>query len=120
LAHSFAACLVLACFGFGGLIDPIIFGSAVRYSCEIIVNELFPYTTYYCRPIITHSLMGLGSTLLNIYTVQHGYWSTVSKVTASVIGGWLFFASLIFVAYECTIWELKAYGNAVLRQYKIL
>ncbi|KAL7783440.1 hypothetical protein V8C37DRAFT_413718 [Trichoderma ceciliae] len=58
-------------------------------------------------PIITHSIMGLGSTLLNIYTVQQGFWSTVSKVTGSIIGGWLFFAGLIFVGYELTIWELK-------------
>ncbi|KAK5987422.1 hypothetical protein PT974_11549 [Cladobotryum mycophilum] len=61
-----------------------------------LVNKLF-------LPGMTNSLAGLVSTLIGVYTQQHGTWSITAKVTAIVEGASLGICGSLFVIYELAL-----------------
>lgn len=52
------------------------------------------------RPILLNSAMGFLSTLLNVYSMQHGHWSVTAITTASVIGLWLLISAVSSSIYH--------------------
>lgn len=47
-----------------------------------------------------HSAMGLGSSLLNVYSMQDGQWSITAIITVVVIGLWFVLSIALFVLYD--------------------
>jgi hypothetical protein len=47
-----------------------------------------------------NSVAGIITTLVNIYTAQHGVWSITAKITAIVIGACMIVAGLLFALYN--------------------
>jgi hypothetical protein len=45
------------------------------------------------------------TTLVNIYTAQHGVWSITARITAIVIGSCMIIAGLLFALYN--FWALR-------------
>lgn len=60
------------------------------------VSEL----THDHRPTLMHSAMGLGSSLLNVYSMQDGQWSITAIITVVVIGVWFVLSIALFVLYD--------------------
>lgn len=60
-----------------------------------LVNKLF-------MPGMTNSLAGLVSTLIGVYSQQHGTWSITAKITAMVEGGSLCVCGGLFLLYHLT------------------
>ncbi|KAK0373208.1 hypothetical protein CLIM01_09421 [Colletotrichum limetticola] len=58
-------------------------------------------------PTLVNSLMGLSSTLLNIYTVHGGEWSATAIVTATVTAWWLFVSCALYLIYRCLLQRLQ-------------
>ncbi|KAJ9609494.1 hypothetical protein H2200_005821 [Cladophialophora chaetospira] len=56
-------------------------------------------------PVTLNSVAGLLTTLVNIYTAQHGVWSITARVTAIVIGSCMIIAGLLFALYN--FWALR-------------
>ncbi|KAL5316298.1 hypothetical protein ACEPPN_015343 [Leptodophora sp. 'Broadleaf-Isolate-01'] len=56
-------------------------------------------------PGLLHSVVGLVTTLVNIYTVQGGHWSVTAKVTVIVIGLCIGNMSLLYLVYNYWILE---------------
>lgn len=48
-------------------------------------------------PTMTNSLMGLVSTLANVYGMQGGNWSITAVITGSIILAWLIISSIVYV-----------------------
>jgi hypothetical protein len=47
-----------------------------------------------------NSVAGLLTTLVNIYTAQHGVWSITARITAIVIGSCMIIAGVLFACYN--------------------
>ncbi|KAL7918709.1 hypothetical protein ACQKWADRAFT_323545 [Trichoderma austrokoningii] len=58
-----------------------------------LVNKLF-------MPGMTNSLAGLVSTLIGVYSQQHGTWSITAKITAMVEGASLCVCGSLFLLYQ--------------------
>lgn len=58
-----------------------------------LVNKLF-------LPGMTNSLAGLVSTLIGVYSQQHGTWSITAKITAMVEGASLCICGSLFLLYQ--------------------
>lgn len=58
-----------------------------------LVNKLF-------MPGMTNSLAGLVSTLIGVYSQQHGTWSITAKITAMVEGASLCICGSLFLLYQ--------------------
>ncbi|UKZ62418.1 uncharacterized protein TrAtP1_003668 [Trichoderma atroviride] len=58
-----------------------------------LVNKLF-------KPGMTNSLAGLVSTLIGVYSQQHGTWSITAKITAMVEGASLFVCLSLVLLYR--------------------
>jgi hypothetical protein len=52
-----------------------------------------------------NSLAGMITSIVNIYTAQHGVWSITARITAIVIGSCLIIAGLLFALYN--FWALR-------------
>ncbi|KAI5455689.1 hypothetical protein BGZ63DRAFT_368429 [Mariannaea sp. PMI_226] len=63
-------------------------------------NNYFWVKRYVVIPVLTNSMMGIISTILNIYTVRDGQWSITAIITASIIGAWLLFSLIVFIVYD--------------------
>jgi len=57
------------------------------------------------RPGLLNSLAGIISTLTNVYGVQHGEFSTTSKVTIAVTTGSAFVCGVLTLFYS--LWKLR-------------
>ncbi|KAK4073314.1 hypothetical protein Purlil1_13077 [Purpureocillium lilacinum] len=55
---------------------------------------------YLVVPTLMHSAMGLGSSLLNVYSMQDGQWSITAIITVVVIGLWFVLSIALFVLYD--------------------
>ncbi|KAK2051915.1 hypothetical protein LY76DRAFT_673061 [Colletotrichum caudatum] len=58
-------------------------------------------------PTLVNSLMGFFSTLLNLYTVHGGEWSTTAIVTATVTAWWLFASCILCLIYRFLLNRLQ-------------
>ncbi|GKT88620.1 PHO85 cyclin-1 [Colletotrichum tofieldiae] len=58
-------------------------------------------------PTLVNSLMGFFSTLLNLYTVHGGEWSTTAIVTATVTAWWLFASCILCLVYRYLLNQLQ-------------
>ncbi|KIX02414.1 uncharacterized protein Z518_08355 [Rhinocladiella mackenziei CBS 650.93] len=56
-------------------------------------------------PVTMNSLAGLITTLVNVYTAQHGVWSVTAKITATVTGSCMCVAGGFFLIYN--FWALR-------------
>ncbi|ETI22614.1 hypothetical protein G647_06690 [Cladophialophora carrionii CBS 160.54] len=63
-----------------------------------LINRVF-------LPVAMNSVAGLVTTLVNIYTAQHGVWSITARITAIVIGACMIVAGLLFALYN--FWALR-------------
>jgi len=57
------------------------------------------------RPGLLHSLVGLISTLVNVYTAQGGHWSNKAKITIIIISVCTGNMSLLYLVYDRWILE---------------
>ncbi|GJN67152.1 hypothetical protein PLICBS_001176 [Purpureocillium lilacinum] len=55
---------------------------------------------YLVIPTMLHSLMGLISTLLNVYGTQEGQWSITAIISVAIIGTCLISSTTAYVTYE--------------------
>ncbi|KAF8862724.1 hypothetical protein BDZ45DRAFT_585061 [Acephala macrosclerotiorum] len=69
-----------------------------RHNAIWLVGHIF-------LPGLLHSVVGLVTTLVNIYTVQGGHWSVTAKVTVIVIGLCTGNMSLLYLVYNHWILE---------------
>jgi len=60
----------------------------------------FGSEAYISSPTMLHSLMGLISTLLNVYGTQEGQWSITAIISVAIIGAWLISSTTAYVTYE--------------------
>ncbi|EXJ58410.1 hypothetical protein A1O7_05835 [Cladophialophora yegresii CBS 114405] len=63
-----------------------------------LINRVF-------LPLTMNSIAGLITTLVNVYTAQHGVWSITARITAVVIGSCMVVAGLLFALYN--FWALR-------------
>ncbi|RDL37617.1 uncharacterized protein BP5553_05050 [Venustampulla echinocandica] len=63
-----------------------------------LLNKIF-------LPGVLHSLAGLISTLVNVYSSQKGMWSVSARVTAGVTGGCMVICGALFGVYQ--FWALE-------------
>ncbi|OAP60112.1 hypothetical protein AYL99_05114 [Fonsecaea erecta] len=63
-----------------------------------LINRIF-------LPVTMNSVAGLLTTLVNVYTAQHGVWSVTAKITAIVTGSCVGVAGLLFGCYN--FWILR-------------
>lgn len=59
-------------------------------------------------PVMVHSLMGIFSTLTNIYFSRDGEWSTFAKVSVAIMTAWLSVAGMLSIWCELWISELQS------------
>lgn len=52
------------------------------------------------RPGILNSVAGTVSTIVNVYTAQHGYWSITARVTITVTATCMTIMLLFFLVYH--------------------
>ena len=52
-----------------------------------------------------NSVAGIITTLVNIYTAQHGVWSIAARISAIVIGSVMISSALLFAVYN--FWALR-------------
>lgn len=50
-----------------------------------------------------HSVMGLVSTLLNVYGMQDGQWSVTAIISMAIIGGLFLFSLAVYAVYELVL-----------------
>jgi len=60
----------------------------------------FGSEAYISSPTMLHSLMGLISTLLNVYGTQEGQWSITAIISVAIIGACLISSTTAYVTYE--------------------
>ncbi|KIY00736.1 uncharacterized protein Z520_03401 [Fonsecaea multimorphosa CBS 102226] len=68
-----------------------------------LINRIF-------LPVTMNSIAGLLTTLVNVYTAQHGVWSVTAKITAIVTGSCVGVAGLLFACYN--FWMLRKVQKA--------
>ncbi|KAK0761668.1 hypothetical protein N5P37_005650 [Trichoderma harzianum] len=54
----------------------------------------------FLSPTLSHSAVGLGSAILNIYSNQNGQWSITAIITVSIVGLWFMISSGLYIVYE--------------------
>ncbi|KAL6246594.1 hypothetical protein RBB50_006832 [Rhinocladiella similis] len=64
-----------------------------RYNYVWLVNKIF-------MPVTLNSVAGLITTLVNVYTAQHGVWSVTAKITAIVTGSCVGVGGGLFSLYN--------------------
>lgn len=47
-----------------------------------------------------HSAIGLGTAILNIYSIQGGQWSITAIVTVSIVGSWFVISVGLYILYN--------------------
>lgn len=47
-----------------------------------------------------HSAVGLGTAILNVYSIQSGQWSITAIVTVSIVGAWFVISTGLYVMYN--------------------
>ncbi|KAH6658869.1 hypothetical protein BKA67DRAFT_511685, partial [Truncatella angustata] len=60
---------------------------------------------FFLRPLLTNSLLGFSTTLLNVYAVQDGIWSAIAVASLSATSFCLLIAIVGYTIYS--IWLLK-------------
>ncbi|PTB40413.1 hypothetical protein M441DRAFT_70211 [Trichoderma asperellum CBS 433.97] len=55
---------------------------------------------YLIVPTLMHSAVGLGTAILNIYSIQGGQWSITAIVTVSIVGAWLVISVGLYILYN--------------------
>jgi hypothetical protein len=69
-------------------------------------------------PGCLHSLAGLISTLVNVYSSQHGNWSVTAWATAAATGGIMFITGTLFSVYNFSILaKVKKNHEAEMQQF---
>ncbi|POR32940.1 Uncharacterized protein TPAR_06837 [Tolypocladium paradoxum] len=58
---------------------------------------------YLIVPTVLHSVMGLVSTLLNVYGMQDGQWSVTTIISMAIIGGLFLFSLTAYAMYELVL-----------------
>ena len=85
----------------------MLFGWLYTYSCKfsaaIPKESSINWATK--RPGLLHSLVGLITTLINIYTIQGGHWSITAKITVMTIGLCTGNMSMLYLVYNHWILE---------------
>jgi hypothetical protein len=93
--------------GYGGFGERTLFGWLHTYSCKFATAVPKGSNTNWTtkRPGLLHSLIGLITTLINIYTAQGGHWSAAAKITVIMIGVCTGNMSMLYLVYNNWILE---------------
>jgi hypothetical protein len=64
-------------------------------------------------PALLNSTAGILSTLVNVYTSQHGAWSVTAKVTVAATGACISVSGIAFLVYSRKLKTLVGSGQDV-------